>query len=222
MANDMSRLRPAVAVAAVLLASVLVPGSARAAKAPGFHSTVTTVTAASLDRSYHPGCPVGPADLRALHVSYWGFDGHVRQGIVVVNRSVVATVRSVFAMLYAKRFPIRRMTPVSAYGGSDDRSLAADNTAAFNCRYAVTTGPKQWSVHAFGEAIDVDPLENPYLLGSRVYPPAGRRFLDRSNVRPGMAVPGGTLLAAFATVGWQWGGRWTGSPDYQHFSATGG
>jgi hypothetical protein len=77
-------------------------------------------------------------------------------------------------------------------------------------------------VHAYGEAIDVDPLENPYLEGGRVLPPGGRPFLDRSSVRPGMAVTGDVLVEAFAAAGWQWGARWTGSPDYQHFSATGG
>jgi D-alanyl-D-alanine carboxypeptidase len=114
------------------------------------------------------------------------------------------------------------MRPVSAYGASDERSAAADNTSAFNCRYAVTTGPKAWSVHAYGEAIDVDPLENPYLVGTRVFPPRGGPYLDRRDVRPGMATPGGVLIDAFAAVGWQWGGRWAGSPDYQHFSSTGG
>jgi hypothetical protein len=82
--------------------------------------------------------------------------------------------------------------------------------------------PAQWSVHAYGEAIDVNDVENPHVEGARVIPPGGAAHLDRAAVRPGMAVPGGALVAAFASVGWQCGGRWTGSPDYQHFSATGG
>src|SRR5205807_616280 len=81
----------------------------------------------------------------------------------------------------------------------------------------VAPGPKHWSAHAYGLAIDVDPVENPYVEGGRVHPRAGRAYLDRSRVRPGMAVPGGLLVRAFAAVGWQWGGRWTASPDYQHF-----
>ncbi len=129
---------------------------------------------------------------------------------------------AVFARLDRAHFPIRRMTPIAAYGGSDNRSMAADNTSAFNCRYAVAPGPKRWSVHAYGEAIDVNPVENPYLEGGRWLPPAGRRYADRAIAGPGMAVSGGALVAAFATVGWQWGGRWAASPDYQHFSATGG
>jgi hypothetical protein len=100
--------------------------------------------------------------------------------------------------------------------------MAADNTSAFNCRYAVAPGPKQWSVHAYGEAIDVNTVENPYLEGGRVLPPAGRAFTDRGRYRKGMAVAGGVLVRAFASVGWLWGGRWSGSPDWQHFSKTGG
>ena len=76
-------------------------------------------------------------------------------------------------------------------------------------------------MHAYGLAIDVNPRENPYLLGGRVLPPAGRRYLDRGRERAGMAVAGGVLVRAFEARGWGWGGRWSGSPDYQHFSTTG-
>jgi hypothetical protein len=186
------------------------------------HVTVAPVSRAELGASWHPGCPVAPAQLRRVTVPYRGFDGKARRGALVVNASVAARVGSIFERLYRERFPIRRITPISAYGGSDDRSMAADNTSAFNCRYAVAPGAKRWSVHAYGEAIDVNPVENPYLESGRVLPPAGRRFRDRADVRPGMAVAGGTLVSAFAAAGWQWGGRWTASPDWQHFSATGG
>jgi D-alanyl-D-alanine carboxypeptidase len=100
--------------------------------------------------------------------------------------------------------------------------MAADNTSGFNCRDAVGAGPKRWSAHAYGLAIDVNTVENPYLDGDRVLPPAGRAYLDRARARPGMAVPGGRLVDASAAVGWQWGGRWATAPDYQHFSASGG
>ena len=171
---------------------------------------------------WRPGCPVGPSQLRRLRLSYWGFDGARHTGELVASATAVRPLVTVFRELYRKRFPIRRMEPIDAFRGSDEASLAADNTAAFNCRYAVAPGPKRWSAHAYGRAIDVDPLENPYLEGGRVHPKAGARYLDRGRVRPGMAVPGGVLVGAFATVGWSWGGRWTASPDYQHFSATGG
>ena len=189
---------------------------------PPFQASIAPVTALELGKSWHPGCPVGPSQLRNVTVSYVGFDGRAHTGTLVVNRAVVANVRTVFRTLYAKRFPVRRIEPVAKYGGSDDRSMAADNTSAFNCRYAVAPGPKHWSVHAYGEAIDVNTVENPYVEGSTVMPKAGRAYTDRSRYRKGMAVAGGVLVRAFASVGWLWGGRWSSSPDYQHFSSTGG
>ena len=189
---------------------------------PPYHAHATTVTAAQLGASWHAGCPVGPAELRTVSVSYVGFDGKPHTGRIVVNTHVVADVETVFRRLYGARFPIRRMEPVAVFGGSDDRSMAADNTSGFNCRYAVASGPKRWSVHAYGEAIDVNTVENPYLEGGQVLPPAGRAYVDRSHYRRGMAVAGGVLVHAFASVGWLWGGRWTASPDWQHFSKTGG
>jgi len=193
-----------------------------ALQAPPFTHTVARVTPAQLPYSWHAGCPVAPAQLRRLRVAYWGFDGRAHTGALVANADAVIDLVHVFARLYAARFPIRRMRPIDAYHGRDEPSLEADNTAAFNCRYAVAPGPKRWSAHAFGRAIDVNPVENPYLEGGRVHPRRGRAFLDRSRRRPGMAVRGGLLVRAFAGVGWAWGGRWAGSPDYQHFSATGG
>lgn len=180
------------------------------------------MTPTDLPFTYRPGCPVGPDALRLLHMSYWGFDDRPHLGTMVVNAAVTQPVLTVFATLFREHFPIRRMEPVDAFGGSDPASMAADNTSGFNCRYAVAPGPPQWSVHAYGEAIDVDPVENPYIEGGRVQPPAGGDFVDRGHVRPGMAAPGTVLNDAFASVGWLWGGRWVNSPDYQHFSKTGG
>ena len=193
-----------------------------AAAASRFVGTSSLVTAAELGSSYRAGCPVGPAQLRLLHVSFVGFDGATHVGTLVVNVAVVHDVLAVFKQLYAERFPIRRMEQIAAFHGSDTASMAADNTSGFNCRYAVTTGPKAWSAHAYGEAIDVNTIENPYKEAGKILPPAGAAYADRARVRPGMAVPGGRLVKAFASVGWLWGGRWTGSPDYQHFSKTGG
>ena len=193
-----------------------------ALQAPPFTHSTSRVTAAQLPHSWHRGCPVAPAQLRRLRVAYWGFDLHAHTGTLIVSARAVGPLVRVFSRLYAARFPLRRMLPVDAYGGSDERSLEADNSAAFNCRYAVASGPRRWSVHAYGLAIDVNPVENPYIVGGRVHPRAGRAYLERSRVRPGMAVRGGVLVRAFASVSWPWGGRWSGSPDYQHFSATGG
>ena len=190
--------------------------------APPFSHSVSRVTATQLPHSWHAGCPVSPSRLRRVRLTYWGFDGRAHTGALIANEDAVRDLVQVFSRLYVARFPIRRLRPIDAYGGNDERSLEADNTAAFNCRYVIGPGPRRWSVHAYGEAIDINPVENPYLESGRVHPRAGRAYLDRARVRPGMAYRGGVLVRAFAAVGWQWGGRWTGSPDYQHFSSTGG
>jgi len=189
---------------------------------PTFEASTQTVTASDLGASWHDGCPVGPDQLRRVTLRYWGFDGDVHTGVLILHVDVVDPITTVFASLFAQQFPIRTMEPIDKYGASDDASMDADNTSGFNCRLAVTSGPPSWSVHAYGKAIDINPVENPYLEDGRVLPPAGREYLDRSNVRPGMAVAGGPLLQAFEAVGWQWGGRAGGFSDYQHFSATGG
>jgi hypothetical protein len=189
---------------------------------PPFAHSVSRVTAAQLPYSWRAGCPVAPAQLRRVRMTYWGFDGRAHTGALIVNVSAVGEVVRVFRRLYLTRFPIRRLRPIDAFHAVDERSLAADNTAGFNCRYVIGPGPKRWSSHAFGLAIDVNPVENPYVEAGRVHPRAGRAYLTRKRVRPGMALSGGLLVRAFAAVGWQWGGRWAGSPDYQHFSKTGG
>jgi len=195
--------------------------SATTTTVPAFTSSVSMESAAELGGTWHTGCPVGLSQLRLLRLSYWGFDSQPHLGEMVVNVSVVDPVIGVFATLYSVRFPIEEMVPESEYGGDDGAAAAADDTSGFNCRYAVASGPPQWSMHAYGEAIDVNDVQNPYVQGATVIPPAGAAYEDRSDVRPGMAVPGGTLVDAFAAAGWQWGGRWTGSPDYQHFSSNG-
>jgi D-alanyl-D-alanine carboxypeptidase len=199
--------------------ALLLGGSAQA---PPFEHSVSRVTKNDLRYSWRAGCPVAPAQLRRIRLTYWGFDRRAHTGTLVVHEGSVRSMVKVFSRLYAARFPIRRMRSIDVYGGNDGRSMAADNTSAFNCRYALAPGPRRWSAHAYGQAIDVNPVENPYVQGSHVSPRAGRAYLNRGNVRPGMAVRGGLLVRAFDSVGWSWGGRWTGTPDYQHFSATGG
>jgi hypothetical protein len=169
--------------------------------------------------SWRPGCPVGLDELRLVRARHWGFDGRVHTGRLVVHRDVARSVLSVLGRLYVARFPIRRMVPVDAYGASDFRSIEADNTSAFNCRYV--EGTTRWSNHAFGTAIDVNPIENPYVSGGRTAHRASRPYVSRSAKRPGMAYEGGALVRAFDRIGWGWGGRWTSVKDYQHFSATG-
>jgi hypothetical protein len=195
-----------------------------AALAPGFHSRVQPIPPAlraqMVGVSWRPGCPVPLADLRLMTLTYRGFDGRVHTGQLVAHEDAAADLVAVFRRLYAAGFPIRRMQLVDRYGGDDFRSIEADNTSAFNCRAA--TGSTHWSQHAYGRAIDVNPIENPYVSRGQTSHRASRPYLDRSRHRPGTAYEGGTLVEAFRAAGWGWGGSWAGSVrDYQHFSANG-
>ena len=192
---------------------------------PPYHAQVAPLSPAQRTAMtpsvWRPGCPVALGDLRRVTITYVGFDGHAHRGALVVNRSVAAPVARAFGELYAARFAIRRMVPIEAYGGDDFRSIEADNTSAFNCRPA--TGSSHWSEHAYGRAIDLDPLENPYVSGGRTSHTASRPYLDRAAVakRPGVISAGGVVTRAFARIGWGWGGSWSGTRDYQHLSASG-
>ena len=191
---------------------------------PGFHARVQpippAVRAQMTGVSWRAGCPVGLSDLRLVTLTYRGFDGHAHTGRLVANQDAAAALVAVFRRLYAAGFPIRRMELVDRYGGDDYRSIEADNTSAFNCRAA--TGSSHWSQHAYGRAIDVNPIENPYVSGGATSHRASRAYLDRAAHRPGMAYAGGVLVEAFRGVGWSWGGSWSGIKDYQHFSSQGG
>ena len=191
---------------------------------PPFQATVTPIgrelRTTMTGRSWHAGCPVGFSELRLVTARHFRFDGQVRSGRLVVHRSAAGPVVRVLRRLYERRFPIRRMQLIDAYGASDFRSIEADNTSAFNCRRV--EGTSRWSLHAYGVAVDVNPIENPYVTSDgRVAHRASRAYVDRTRIRPGMAYAGGTLVEAFRAVGWRWGGTWTGAKDYQHFSRTG-
>ena len=184
-----------------------------------FQSSVSPVTAARLGSSWRAGCPVPPSALRLVSVTTWGFDGRTHRGALVVHSDVAADVTDVFRTLHAARFPVARVGTVEAYGSDDDRVMAANVTSGFNCRRVAGSGT--WSEHAYGRAIDINPVQNPYVRGASVDPPAGRSYLDRRDVRPGMVVAGDLLVRAFAAEGWGWGGSFQTSKDYQHFSRSG-
>jgi D-alanyl-D-alanine carboxypeptidase len=171
--------------------------------------------------SWHEGCPVGLGKLRLLRVDYWGFDDASHRGRLVVNRRFDDEIIAVMRRLYRLRYPIRRMRLIDRYGADDRRSMAADNTSAFNCRFVA--GTDRWSMHAYGLAIDLNPVENPYVSDGHVSPPEGEPYADRSRDAPGMVHAGDPVVKAFERLaGWEWGGAWPGSTkDYQHFSANG-
>jgi hypothetical protein len=175
-------------------------------------------------RFWRPGCPVPLSDLRLLTVTHWGFDGREHEGQLVVHRDSARQLATVFRKLHALEFPIRHMRLDDMYGPRRARPADNDISGAFHCRRAVPspcgTGSGNWSNHAYGHAIDLNPNENPYVGCGAVHDPRSRPYVDRTPLRKGMVTP--AVVRAFASIGWGWGGAWTGdTKDYMHFSTTG-
>ena len=169
--------------------------------------------------SWHEGCPVSMDDLRLARVSHWGFDGEIHEGLIIVAASTTDVFEDVFSVAFESRFPFERMEPVSSFNGNDTASMAANNTSAFNCRSV--TGGSGWSQHSYGNAIDINPIQNPYVSGSTVLPPEGEDFLNRETPAQGLIMDGDPIVTSFTNAGWGWGGHWASLKDYQHFSETG-
>jgi D-alanyl-D-alanine carboxypeptidase len=196
-----------------------------------FHSSIKPLPASlktelKQNKFWHSGCPVGLSSLRVLTVTDRGFDGHNHTGQMVVNASAAAPLANVFHQLYRLHFPIRDMQLGDMYGPGRLRSTSNDVTGAFSCRQAVPSpcvggnGTGSWSMHAFGLAVDVDPLENPYVGCGQSRDPATLPYRNRSRHLPGMVT--GRVVAAFSSIGWGWGGAWAGdTKDYMHFSSNG-
>ncbi len=172
---------------------------------------------------WHAGCPVGLGRLRVLTTLYHGFDNRTHVGQIVVNEAVAHPLLKVFRALYRLRFPIREMSFAAMYGPHPNQN--GDVTASFECRDAVPSPCSgnakgtNWSMHAYGEAVDVDPRENPYVGCGMTRDKTALSYLNRKNQRPGMNEP---IVHVFASIGWGWGGSWYGSTkDYMHFSING-
>lgn len=166
--------------------------------------------------SWRPDCPVGLADLAYLRIEYWGFDARSHSGELIVHRKLAEEVRAIFDDLHRNKFPIQQMRLIDAYDGDDTLSMKDNNTSAFNCR--PKAGSKQgFSKHAFGLAIDINPLLNPYIKGAIIKPSEGSKYGDRSLNKPGMIRKGDACHQAFLKRGWTWGGTWRTMKDYQHF-----
>lgn len=162
-----------------------------------------------------PTCPVQRKNLRRLEINHVGFDGQVHRGALVVRGDVVASVTRIFTKLFDQRFPIERMEPIEAYGGSDMKSMKANNTSAYNCRRpSEANAPSMKSPHANGRAIDINPFRNPW-----VNPRTGKwepsaKYAKRTPGK-GKILKGGLVYNAFVREGWIW--QDIDTIDYQHF-----
>jgi hypothetical protein len=174
-----------------------------------------SVRAEMIGVSWHTGCPVPLDDLALLTVTHMGFDRKPHTGELVVHKNVADELLAIFRSLYARKYPIEKIRRIEAYGGDDMTSMQDDNTSAFNCR--VIAGTSRLSRHAYGLAIDVNPLYNPYVKGDDIQPPEGAAYLDRSRDVKGMIHAEDICRREFMVRGWDWGGDWESRKDYQHF-----
>ena len=166
--------------------------------------------------SWHKGCPVSLQDLRYLRIKYLSFDKLTHVGEMIVHKEVADEVVDIFRELYTISYPIRKMKLVYHYKANDWQSIEADNTSAFNCRSA--TGSKKWSKHSYGKAIDINPIENPYVFRSgRSSHKASKKYIKRKVSHPAVILKNSKIVEIFEKYGWKWGGDWNGAKDYQHF-----
>lgn len=196
--------------------TALAPATTSASPIPA-PATVHPVTAAELGETWRPGCPVGPDLLRRVEVEYVGFDGQTHRGELIVHHDVVADVIAIFGQLRGLRYPIAKMASVAHYPGAEDElSMQDNNTSAFNCR--LLPSGRAWALHAYGRAIDVNPLLNPFVDRQGAFQPkTAAPHLDRNRTDPGVLHAGDPAVRAFTDRGWRWGGDWRTPKDYQHF-----
>lgn len=192
-----------------------------------FNSHISTINPEIQKRmiqgnSWREGCPVGLNDLRYLQLTYWDFNGKVALGEMIVHKDVALEVSYIFEELYKIKYPIYKMELVSNYQGNDWQSIEADNSSAFNCRPA--TGSNSWSKHSYGKAIDINPIENPYVsrtgyISHKASLKYKKRLHHNLNNPADRAVvlKNDPVTKIFKSYGWEWGGDWNTIKDYQHF-----
>jgi hypothetical protein len=170
-----------------------------------------------------PECPVQLDNLAYVTLSFWGFDARPHTGELVVHQRVASAIVGVFRRLYAARFPIEEMRVTTAADIAAPPTGDGNNTAAFLCRGALGRRGQhtQWSAHAYGVAIDINPFQNPFQHTTLLLPELAAAYIDRTWVRPGMIRSGDVVTQAFGEIGWTWGGSWQSRRDYMHFSESG-
>lgn len=171
--------------------------------------------------------PVGCDRLAVVTFDYVDFGGQEHDdGKIVVMDAVAPNVLRIFEELHARHFPIAKAQPLNAYEGDDEASMADNNTSGFNDR--LVAGTDHISLHAYGVAIDLDPVQNPFITRSgtelTVHPAAAVDYVNRRPHRPGKADRPGLaeeVVDIFVRNGFtQWGGDWDDPIDYQHFDIT--
>jgi hypothetical protein len=169
-----------------------------------------------IGHSWNPGCPVPLNELAYLKLSYWGYDKKSHTGFLVVHKSLATEVVNIFKELYVHRFPINEMKPYETYP-QGEYAKHNDTVGVYCC--PAQDNPKEWSSHAYGIAVDINPLVNPYydFMVKQAWPIEGKAYLNRNQQVTGMLQPGDAAFNAFTAYGWIWGGFWKKGTDNMHF-----
>lgn len=155
---------------------------------------------------------------KLIEVLYYSFDGKIHKGQLVIDERLVADIRKVFRVALENKFPITSVIPIAhdrffkdGKWNDDDQSMLSNNSSGFN--YRTATGSTSLSKHSYGYAIDINPVQNPYIKGDIVLP-AGAVYDTRA---PGTLTRNCPVVKTFLRMGWTWGGNWKSLKDYQHF-----
>lgn len=187
-----------------------------AAQLSVFQSSIETPPQQIFQHPWNQNHWIPLQDLALVRVVHWNFEGEECAGELLIHRELAEDIVAIFAELYAAHYPIHQMQLIDAYEGDDTRSMEANNSSAF-CHRCATHKPYLPSLHALGMAIDINPLQNPYIGGETILPVQGEKFVDREQAIPGMICEGDPCYTAFTKRGFVWGGHSASFKDYQHF-----
>ena len=222
-------VRPKVAGVAILMFGAMLlftpPVTAQAKTyRPGFsYSKISAKMKKQMKGKSYPksGAKISFSQLRAVTVKYYNFNGKTKTGTLIVNKKIAAKVAKIFFELYEMKYPIQRIVPVDEYGGNDEKSMAANNTSAFN--YRRIAGSSKLSMHSRGLAIDINPRINPCVKNGVVSPENGKAYQIRKikkckgRYKKYMIHCNDKVYKLFKKYGFTWGGDWNSLKDYQHF-----
>ena len=170
-------------------------------------------------RSFPDNAKISMDQLRYLTLPHYDFDGNIQKGEMVCNKAIAHDLLCIFRALFSKAYPIYSMHLVDDFDADDEASMQANNTSCFNYRYI--TGTKILSRHAYGMAVDINPLQNPCVRGKLIQPSTAEEFVDRSKDFPHKIDKNDLAYQAFSEQGFFWGGSWISVKDYQHFEYQG-
>jgi peptidoglycan L-alanyl-D-glutamate endopeptidase CwlK len=148
---------------------------------------------------------------RLIDVCYFSFDGRIHKGQIVMDHRLESDVKQIFGIFLKNRFPVGSVIPISRFNWDDTESMLRNNTSGFN--YRKIKGKNEWSNHAYGQAMDINTVQNPYVSGRHVSP-KGAKYNKK---KPGTFAKGSRLVQDIKALGWAWGGEWRNMKDYQHF-----